>query len=102
MTDERRTNKRFRATPILAGTNPTTSHMSVLRDVSLDGAFLLNREPPPLGATIEIRFEEAPLAGYRLKGKVVRHAFDNIIGFGVYFSELHPKLLRAFYHAGRE
>ncbi len=102
MLDERRENKRYRAVPILTGTNPSTYHMSVLHDVSLNGAFFLNREPPPLGTDILLRFEDLPLAGYVLKGRVVRHAHEHVVGFGVEFSEMHPRLLRAFYHPGKE
>ena len=95
---ERRSNRRFNVAPILCRLRPPNA-IGVLRNVSVEGAFLLNGEPPEVGSTCEIEFAEPPLSGYRLEGTVVRHGrirFSS--GFAVRFFEPHPKLLRAVYH----
>ncbi|RME19957.1 MAG: PilZ domain-containing protein [Deltaproteobacteria bacterium] len=96
---DRRGSKRYDVSPILCRFFPSNGGVGVLRNVSMEGAFLLNSEPPPVGMECEIEFAEPPLGGYRLTGKVVRH--DQVRfsrGFAVWFYEPHPRLLRAVYH----
>ena len=97
---ERRSSRRFKVSPILCRFFPCSGGVGVLRNVSMEGVFLLNSEPPAVGTECEIEFAEPPLVGYRLIGKVVRH--DQLrfsMGFAVRFYEPHPRLLRAVYHA---
>jgi hypothetical protein len=96
-TEERRNGKRFRVVPLLCHTQPKTSGLCVLRDVSISGAFFQTPDPPMIGTHLMVEFTEDPLDGYELAGKVIRHASGQIRGFGVTFHHPHPKLLRAVY-----
>lgn len=99
MGDERRTHKRFDVQPLICRTHPRLYGISVLRNVSLQGAFLLNGEPPPIGTSCELEFAEPPLSGYRLRGQVVRHGSLKLSrGYAIDFISPHPRLLRAVYH----
>ncbi|MBN2494928.1 MAG: PilZ domain-containing protein [Deltaproteobacteria bacterium] len=93
---EKRGFPRYRCEPLLCRMRPGLQRTSVLRDVSMSGVYLLNREPPPVGAAVELQFDEAPFDGYRLRGRVVRHGAQHV-GFGVAFAEPHPRLLRVVY-----
>lgn len=97
--DERRTNSRYEVEPLLCRTFPETFGVCVLRNVSLNGAFLLNHAPPPVGSRVRLEFTEQPLEGYRLIGEVVRHHAGRVHGFAVHFDIARPRLLRAVYHS---
>jgi hypothetical protein len=95
---ERRTNTRFDVEPLLCRTVPETLGICVLRNVSLNGAFLLNHTPPPIGSHVRLEFSETPLRGYRVIGEVVRHHMGTFKGFALRFNLPRPRLLRAVYH----
>jgi hypothetical protein len=97
MSSERREFKRFDVDPLLCETHPASSSLCVLRNVSLNGAFFLNQNPPPVGSPVNITFAESPLEGYKLTGHVSRLETGLRKGFGVIFKGPHPRLLKAVY-----
>ena len=95
---DRRAFRRFSVDPLFCATFPELEGVCVLKNVSLNGAFFLNRTPPAVGSRLRLEFVETPLNGYRLVGEVVRHGQGSSKGFAVNFTNPHPRLLRAVYH----
>ena len=70
----------------------------VLRNVSMEGLFVLSRNIPPIGTAVHLEFSRYPLEGYSLTGRVVRYGFGLRGGFAVRFPGPHPRLLKAAFH----
>jgi len=98
MRTERRGFKRFNVEPVLCQTTPGTRGICLLKNVSVNGAFFMNKAPPPVGTLLNVEFSELPLEGYQVEGRVVRHGDGEFRGFAVSFLAPRPKLLRAVYH----
>lgn len=99
--NERRINKRQAVHSLVCrcGSIPGNSGLCVVQDVSLEGAFVLNQTPPPIGANVDLQFSRAPLEGYYLQGTVVRTQQDRPRGFAVHFDTPRPRMLRVVYHS---
>ena len=95
---ERRGYKRFTVDPILCHAVPKVQGICLLKNVSMGGAFFLNKSPPPIGSKVRIEFVELPLEGYEVNGNVVRHGLGRYRGFALEFPTPRPKVLRAVYH----
>ena len=90
---DRRRAKRFLLEFPTCRTTPEMQGFCVVRDLSLHGAQVLHREPPPLGMTIELWFDRGPLLGMRAAGRVIRHNLRGEAGFGVEFTGPNMRLL---------
>ncbi len=94
---DRRICRRFPVQPLLCHTEPRMRGVCVLKNISMCGAFFLHETPPPIGVILNLEFNEPPLEGYDLRGKVVRHTLGRLKGFAVDFRSPRPRLLRAVY-----
>ena len=98
MTTERRKDIRLDTEPLNCQPDIEIKDICLLKNISLQGAFLLCRTPPPVGIWLNLKFTEVPLKDYEVEGIVVRHGLGRFKGFAMYFVNPRPKLLRAVYY----
>jgi hypothetical protein len=91
----RRKAKRFQLDYPFCQMSPTMEGFCVVKDLSLTGAQILNRHPPPIGSEVKLWFDRGKLNGFRTMGRVVRHNTHGDLGFGLVFIGPNMRLLLA-------
>ena len=98
---DRRRARRFEVNPVVCRCGPETDRpgLCVVRNISLQGAYVVSPKSMRPGVPVRLQFSTAPLEGYELTGTVVRQETGRPKGFAVRFNAPRPRLLRVVYHA---